>query len=135
MSKLLGLDIGQKRIGVALAEGKIATTFGIIKNTGLKEAIQQIGEICRQEQIEKIIIGIPKNQDTFQADQIHKFALELTKSLSIEIDYIDETLTSKEASRILEKVKIDPRSEKYRREVDKLSAKLILESYLSRARC
>ena len=131
MSKLLGLDIGQQRIGVALAEGKTITTFGVVQNTGLKETIQRIREICRQEQIEKIIIGIPKNQDTFQADQIHKFALELAKNLPMEIDYIDETLTSKEASRILENVKIDPRSEKYRQEIDRLSAKMILEQYLN----
>lgn len=129
--KLLGLDVGLKRIGVAVSDHHIITTFGVIENSDLNFIISEISRIVRQESIEKIIIGIPKNRDNLQADKIHKFALELTKNLNIDIDYIDETLTSKEAERVINNKKINPRSKKYKEEIDKISAKLILEQYLT----
>lgn len=136
--KILGLDIGEKRIGVAMADGKIASAYAVIKIDDLAKAILEVSRIVRQENIEKIIIGIPKNlpageagQDTLQADKIHKFALELAKVINLPIEYIDETLTSKEAERILSSSGLEPTSEKYKQEVDKISAKLILEQYIN----
>lgn len=130
--KILGLDIGEKRFGLAMADGKIASTYAVIKIDDLAKAILEVNRIIRQENIEKIIIGIPKNQDTLQADKIHKFAMELSKVINLPIEYIDETLTSKEAERILLSSGLEPTSEKYKQEVDKISAKLILEQYLSK---
>lgn len=130
MSKLLGLDIGNKRIGVAISEDHLAAAYGVIKNEDLGKVINEIGRIIRAEKIAKIIIGIPKNKDTFQADKIHKFAIELTKSLNIEIIYVDETLSSKEAERRIKDLKIDPKTIEYREKIDKLSAQMLLEQYL-----
>lgn len=129
--KILGLDIGQKRIGMAVAtEGAIAS-FGIMENKNLSEVIQTIGQISREEHIEKIIVGLPRYHNTLQADKIRKFALELAKSLALPVDFVDETLTSKEAERMLAETGIDPQSKKFKEEVDKLSAKMILEQYLN----
>ena len=130
--KILGLDIGQRRIGVAMAEGKIASSLDIIEMADLTLAVAEVSQIVRAENIEKIIIGIPKNQDTLQADKIHKFAMELAKVINLPIEYIDETLTSKEAERILSSSGLEPTSEKYKEEVDKISAKLILEQYINK---
>lgn len=130
MSKFLGLDIGQKRIGVAIAEKNIIVSLSVVDNTNLAEAIRQIGKICRDENIEKIIIGIPKSQDTVQADKIYKFAFTLAKNLNLDVAFVDETLTSKEAERELKNQNLDPTSKRYKEEVDKLSAKYILEQYL-----
>lgn len=144
MNKILGLDVGRKRIGVAVSDGNAIGIWGVIESKNLSDAVFEIGKIIRQEQIQKIVIGIPKSptlrlesdsnrrtQDTFQADKIHKFAIELTKNFNIEIDYIDETLTSKEAERALRSQKLDPKSKRFKEEVDKLSAKFILEQYLN----
>lgn len=132
MRKILGLDIGEKRIGVAIATGKIIQSFGVIENRGLAQAVNEISRVAREEKIEKIVIGIPKNVNTFQQDKIHKFSLELAKNLNLPILHVDETLTSKEAERILTSQKLDPRSQEYKQEVDRLAAKLILEQYLSK---
>ena len=128
--KILGLDIGQRRIGVAIALGKIASSYAVIEMTDLTKTMAEVAQIIRKENIEKIVIGIPKNKDTFQADRIHKFAIELTKNVNLPVEYLDETLTSKEAERLLKASNLDPKSEKYREMVDKISAKLILEQYL-----
>ena len=131
MKKILGLDIGQKRIGAAISSDGIIYFSAIIKNSSLSLALREIIHLCRRENISEIVIGIPKNKKTLQAQKIHKFALEIAKNLNLEITYVDETLTSKEAERILEGSRLSPLSKKYKEEVDKLSAKIILEQYLN----
>lgn len=131
MKKVLGLDIGQKRIGVAVSSEGIISSSAVINNTSLSSTLSEISQICRRENISEIVIGIPKNRQTLQAQKIHKFALEITKNLNLPIAYVDETLTSKEAERILGGLRLNPSSQKYKEEIDKLSAKLILEQYLN----
>lgn len=131
MKKVLGLDFGQKRIGVAISEDNLSTPFNVVSSENLNKAISEINKICHQENIEKVIIGFPKSKDNIQADKVHKFAIELAKNLNLEIDFTDETLTSKEAERQLKNTNLDPKSKRYKEEVDKLSAKYILDQYLS----
>lgn len=137
MKKILGLDFGDKRIGAAIAEKNLVASYGVIDNENLQEAINEIGRICRAEQVGKIVVGLPQKhanrvaKDTYQLDKIHLFAHELSKNLQIPIDFVDETLTSKEAERLLAKSK-NKKSKKFKEEIDKISAKLILEQYLEK---
>lgn len=128
--KLIGLDMGLRRIGVALSDGETVASQDTIKYWNRDEAIQIILKICREEQVEKIILGLPKSLSGESEDIVRSFALELNKLISVPIEYVDETLTSKEAERTLAELKIDFRSEKYKQEIDRISAKLILEQYL-----
>lgn len=130
--KILGLDIGQRRIGAAISDGRIVSPYGVIEASLLEKTIAEINRIIREENVELIVIGIPPNKDTLEADKIHKLAIELAKMTSLPIEYEDETLTSKEAERILAGSGLDVKSEKYKQELDKLSAKLILEQYLNK---
>ena len=132
MKKILGLDVGEKRIGVALAEGIFISSFGVIENASYQSVILEIAKICHLENIERIVIGVPKSKDTFQVDKVHSFAMELAKSVNLPIEYVDETLTSKEAERMLKESKIDPKSKEYKQEIDKIAAKLILEQYVNK---
>lgn len=129
--KILGLDIGEKRIGLAIARENIVSSRDGITYTNPEQAIQAIGKICRLEEIEKIVVGIPKNENIFQEDMIRKFAMELTKNFHLPINFVDETLTSKEAERMLRSSKLKPQSKKYKEEIDKISARLILEQYIN----
>lgn len=129
--KILGLDIGERRIGVAIAREDIISSRDGITYANPEQAIQAIGKICRLEEIEKIIVGIPKNENTFQEDMIRKFAMELAKNFHVPINFVDETLTSKEAERILGPSRLKPQSQKYKGEIDKISARLILEQYIN----
>lgn len=131
--KLLSLDIGARRIGVALSDGEVVASQEIIESYNRDEAIQKILKICREEQISKIVLGLPvrrENSSSESEDMVRSFALELNKMISVPIEFVDETLTSKEAERVLSELKINPRTEKYKQEIDRISAKLILEQYL-----
>lgn len=128
--KILALDLGEKRIGVAFVEDDVVSSLDTIVYTNREEAINRISEICRQLEIEKMVIGMPLGNDKSE-DVVRSFALELNKMVELPIEYTDESLTSKEAERILKEQKINPRTEVYRQEVDRLSAKMILEQYLN----
>ncbi|HLB95602.1 MAG TPA: Holliday junction resolvase RuvX [Patescibacteria group bacterium] len=131
MKKILGLDMGERRIGVAIAENNLVATWGVIENKNLNEAVHELSRLVRREQIENIVIGLPHFRDSLQADKIHAFALELKKNLDVEVVFVDETLTSKDAERVLKDSSLNPRSGRYKEEVDKLAAKMILEQYLN----
>ncbi|MEI6039804.1 MAG: Holliday junction resolvase RuvX [Candidatus Berkelbacteria bacterium] len=128
--RILSLDLGLRRIGVALSDGKTVASQDTIEYWSRDEAIQRILKICREEQIEMIVLGLPKSKSGEAEDMVRSFALEINKLLPIPIEFVDETLTSKESERILSGLKIDIKSVKYKREIDRISAKLILEQYL-----
>jgi len=134
LKKILGLDVGDARIGIAIAEKNLVAPYSIVSNRNLQEAIAEIAKICRREEISKIVIGVPKNQENksmFQIDKTYLFARELSKIIQIPIIYVDETLTTKEAERQLNGGK-DKKSLEYKEEIDKIAAKLILEQYLEK---
>jgi putative Holliday junction resolvase len=128
--KILALDLGLQRIGVAVSDGKVVGSLPVIESGDRQAAVQQISKICREENIEVIVLGLSPNESTENADMVRSFALEINKMLPIPIKYIDESFTSKEAERLLTSSKFDPKSKEYKQEVDKLSAKIILEQYL-----
>ena len=127
--KILGLDIGERRIGVAFSDGVIVTSGETIICRNLTEAINQVLAIIREEKIEKIVVGLPEGNQQSE-DMVRSFAMDLNKLVEIDISFTSEFLTSKEAERILKSSKLKPRSEKYKRETDRISAALILEQYL-----
>lgn len=131
--KILALDLGLKRIGAAISDGPVVASLETIESENREAAIQQILKICREENIEKIILGLSKSESGEAEDMVRSFALELNKNIDIPIEFVDETLTSKEAERQLADLKINPRSKKYKKEIDRLSAKLILEQYLNKS--
>lgn len=129
--KILGLDLGERRIGVAIADGDMVVSQDTIVYGNREDSIGKILEICRNFEIERIVIGMPIGNVTSE-DVVRSFAIEINKLIQLPIEYEDESLTSKEAERILKDQKINPRTEKYKKEIDRLSAKMILEQYLNR---
>ena len=127
--KLLGLDIGQRRIGVAIADGEVIGSGETIVYNTLSDAIGQVIGVIRAENIEKIVIGLPEGNQQSE-DVVRSFAMDLNKQLELEIVFTNEAMTSKEAERMMRGAKNDPRSEKYKQETDRISAKLILEQYI-----
>ena len=132
MHKIMALDIGTKRIGVALSDylQVIATPYSTIPRAPESEAIDLICKIASENRVEKIVIGVPINMDGtygFQAQDCIEFS---QKILGFDIIYEDERLTSEEAENRLRTRKIDFRKNKGL--VDMESACVILEQYLSR---
>ncbi|MCX6806614.1 MAG: Holliday junction resolvase RuvX [Candidatus Berkelbacteria bacterium] len=129
MKRILALDYGQKRIGLAISDptGIIARPYGLINEP--EKAIKKIKEICQKEKIKEIVVGLPLNMKGEEGIQVQKtkaFVSELQKEVFLPIIFEDERLTTKEADKILREMKVKARKEK----IDTLSALLILEQYL-----
>ena len=132
MHKVMALDIGTKRIGIALSDylQVIAVPHSYISRVPENKALEEIYKIAKENNVEKIVVGIPKNMDNsigFQAQDCIDFS---QKILGFDIILEDERLTSEEAEARLRARKIDFRKNKGL--VDMESAGVILEQYLRR---
>lgn len=128
----MALDIGTKRIGVALSDYllMLANGHSCIERKSDEYALGEVLKIAKENNVKKIVVGVPYNMDGskgFQADNCLEFA---SKIEGYEILYEDERLTSGEAEANLRAKKIDFRKNKGL--VDIESACIILEQYLSR---
>lgn len=137
MGKILGLDYGEKRIGLAISdeEQKYAFAFETIENTDDQEVFDYIKEVIKKENIEKIIIGLPfnlKGEDTVQTKVVRKFSELVESKLGVKIDFIDERFTSRMADDIFRRAEIKARNRKKRR--DSVAAALILQTYLDKSK-
>ncbi len=132
--RILGLDPGEKRIGVAVTDplGITAQGIGVITYRDLDQAVEEIKKICREYEVEKIVVGNPLNMNGSSGPASEKavlFAEQLAELLEIPVEMIDERLTSISAERTLIYGGV---RRKNRREVkDKLAAVIILENYLA----
>ena len=132
MYKVMALDIGSKRIGIALSDFLLITATGhsYIPREPESKAIEAIYKIAKENHVEKIVAGLPVNMDGskgFQAENCEDF---VSKIKGYEIVFEDERLTSDSAEQNLRERKIDFRKDKGL--VDIESACIILEQYLSR---
>ena len=132
MHKIMALDVGTKRIGVALSDflQVIATPHSCVQRQPEDKAIEEIVKIANENHVEKIVVGLPKNMDDsigFQGQDCIDFSQKIT---GFDIIMEDERLTSEEAERRLRERKIDFRKNKGL--VDMESACVILEQYLGR---
>ena len=130
MYKVMALDIGTKRIGIALSDYllMLANSHSYIPRDN--NSIETILKIAKENNVEKIVAGIPYNMDGTegaQAQDCRDFASQIK---GYEIIFEDERLTSDTAEANLRERKIDFRKDKGL--VDVESARLILEQYLSR---
>ncbi len=132
MYKIMALDIGTKRIGIALSDylHMLASGYSYIERTPEDKALETIDKIAKENNVKKIIIGLPLNMDNSegtQAEDCREFARRITR---YEIIFEDERLTSDTAEENLRNRKINFKKDKGL--VDIESACIILEQYLAR---
>lgn len=130
--RVVCLDIGERRIGVAVTDPLDITAQGVetIFCSGTQNDIARIEEICRQYATKRILCGLPLNMDGsegFQAKRIRDLA-NLLSERGYEIRFQDERLTTKLATGVL--LQADVRRSKRKEVVDKLAATYILQSFL-----
>lgn len=127
---ILGLDVGEKRVGVALANSDV-------KLTKLLETLdyqshnfwENLDTLIKKHEIDSIVIGLPRGldgQETAQTKYVQSFAEDIRKKFSLPIHWQDEALTSLRAQEILEMS-----GKPYKKsDIDAISASLILSDYL-----
>ncbi len=138
MMRLLGLDLGTKTLGVARSDktGLIVTPLTVIrfKFEDYNDALEKVMIIIRDNNIEKVILGLPKNMDGtigFAGERSLNFK-KMLESKGIEVELVDERLTTKVAENIIHENNSNIKSSKSI--VDSIAAQVILESYLDRCK-
>ncbi|MGI6533490.1 MAG: Holliday junction resolvase RuvX [Peptococcia bacterium] len=132
--RILGLDIGDKRIGLAVSDelGMTAQGCGTLERTNeLQLDLQKLIAIIQEKGITKLVVGLPKNMNGtlgMQAQKVQDFVACLTEQCPVEVVYWDERLTTVAAHRAL--LEGDTSRRKRKKVVDQIAAVMILQAYL-----
>ena len=131
--RVLGLDVGEKRIGVALSDplGIMASALTVIEGKSEASAIEQIIALAREHDAERIVVGLPRSLDGRlgpQASKVQAFADSLAGRTGIPVVTWDERFSTVEAERAL--VEAGMKRDKRKKRLDSVAAALILQGYL-----
>lgn len=135
--RIMGLDVGDKTIGVAVSDLMGLTAQGVktIKRVGKKKDTEALKEIIKERQVNKIVSGLPKNMNGTlgpQGEKVIKFCELLEEETGIKIEYWDERLSTVAAERTL--IQGNVRRENRKGVIDMVAAVIILQGYLDRQR-
>ena len=133
--RILGLDYGEKRIGVALSDelGIAAHGLTVIQRKGVQNDIHAIEELVSTNGVENIVIGYPvrlNGEEGISCQKVNEFILLLEKNLMVPIIREDEIFTTMEAQTVLRETKT--KRKKRKEVIDKIAACFILQTYLNR---
>ncbi len=133
MSKVLGVDFGERRTGVAISDDARVIAFPreTLACPRLEQAAAAVARLAEAEQVAEIVVGYPLNMNGStgpRAERTDKFLAELAKRTRIPLRKWDERLSTKIAESVL--IEAGTRREKRRNVVDKLAAQVILQGYL-----
>lgn len=130
--KLLGVDYGMKKVGLALAESDSAlTTFSlaepykVIVSGSQEETIKKISNIVKRSNIERVVVGLSEGK---MAEKTRKFCKKLKGGVEVPVVFQDETMSTKDAEVLSAQANINRKKRK--RLKDAYSAAIILQNYL-----
>ena len=134
--RLMGLDVGSRTVGVAVSDplGWTAQGLEIIRINEDKEqfGIARLKELVKQYEVTAFVLGLPKNMNNSigpRAEKSQAYGELLNTTFGLPVDFIDERLTTVEASRMLIE-EADASRKRQKQVIDKLAAQMILQNYL-----
>jgi putative Holliday junction resolvase len=136
-ARILAIDYGRKRIGLALSDGLglTAQPLRTLVRTNRPDALRRLRDICRQHGVTRILVGHPLHMTgaiSEMADEAARFAARLKKELGIMVELVDERLTTWEADQLMAELKSSSRRK--RTHTDDVAAAVLLREYLDRQR-
>ena len=134
MGKILALDYGKKRIGIAISDSEKSIAFPL-KTIENKDIFLYLKEIIQSEKIEAIVLGEPKplnNKENILFLEVINFRKKIISLFSLPVHLVDERFSSKIASKIILDANIKKMKRRDKSLLDKVSASLILETYLKK---
>ncbi len=131
--RMMGLDVGDKRIGVSLCDPMevLASAFGVLERTDDEADIQAIMELAKEHDVGRIVIGLPRLLEGGIGTQAHKtidFAGELSEKVNIPVEMVDERFSSSIAEDLLRKA--GKSHQEIKEKIDAAAAALILQWYI-----
>lgn len=130
---LLGVDLGERRIGLAVSDptGLLASALKVLQSQGRAKDVAAVADVARAEEVEAVVVGVPVSMNGSygpMAEKSHRFGEMLAEQLGRPVVYWDERLTTAEASRYLRDSGM--RAEKRRQTIDAAAAAVLLQGYL-----
>ncbi len=122
---LLGVDFGLKKVGLAIATIRLASPYKTMKYKSMDSLISQIALICKEENIQKIVVGISEGD---MAEKTRRFIQKLKDKVIIQVVEFDETLSTQDAQRLSFEAGIK-RSKRKNLE-DAMAATVMLQNYI-----
>lgn len=133
--RIMGLDVGEKRIGIAISDemGWTAQGHSVLVRGKLSGDLVKLAALCTEYEIERIVIGFPRNMNGTvgpKGVEIEKFGRVVQEHLDLPLEYWDERLTTVAAERVLLEANVS--RQKRKAVIDMLAAVNILQGYLDR---
>ena len=136
--RIMGLDFGSKTVGVAVSDALFITAQGIEivrreQENKLRRTLARIEELIKEYEVEKIVLGLPKNMDGSCGERVEKtmeFKAMLERRTELEVIMWDERLTTVAADRLMMEANV--RREDRKKYVDSIAATFILQGYLDK---
>ena len=137
MDRIMGLDVGDKTIGVAVSDLLMITAQGVttVRRTNIKNDLKELKKIIDEYQVTHIVIGIPKMLDGtigIQGQKVLEFIEKMKKQINLPMELEDERFTTTISERML--IEADVKRKKRKEVIDKLAAVQILSSYMQRTK-
>lgn len=136
MARVLALDVGERRVGVALSDAgrRIAAPHATLANRGLRRLAAQVHALCRAQRVALVVVGLPLQADgaAGAAARLPQRLAAALRAAGLTVELWDESLTSKAARGVLAGSVPPPRARRTG-VVDRVAAALILQSYLEAA--
>ena len=133
--RTLGLDVGEKRIGVALSdsEGILATALTVIERKSDDTALKNVITLAEEHEVERIVVGLPISLDGSmgpQAKRVQSFADALNERTELPVVTWDERFSTYDAERVL--IEAGLKRDKRKKRLDSVAAAFILQGYIDR---
>jgi len=129
----LGIDFGEKRIGLAISEGELAVPLCTLRRLDDRSALEEIAAVARREGVGLLVVGEPQGLDGSRgpaAERARRFAARLGTLTGLPVELVNESLTSVEAAERLRAAGVDPR--RHPEKVDAVAAQILLQEALDR---
>lgn len=132
-TRTLGLDVGERRIGLAISDdgGLLATPYNVIERKDQQKAIDEILRVVRDEEVNTLVVGVPLSLDGSvgpQAERTMAFYEALKAASPVPVETWDERFSSVEAAHLLREAGVSP--SRHRGRLDASAAAVVLQAYL-----
>lgn len=131
--RVLAVDLGDKRVGLAVSDplGLTAQGLDTLERRGDRVDLEALRQTCAEREVARIVVGLPRNMDGSEGPRAQKsraFARRLHEATGLPVFLWDERLSSAEAERVL--IAADVSRQKRKQAVDRMAAQVILQGYL-----
>lgn len=138
MTRILGIDYGTRRVGLALSDptATIAQPLPTLtRRAGKRPPVAAIAQIATENEVADVVIGLPLNMQGDETDwttEVREFGAKLAERAGVTVHYLDERMTSVRAEQAVRSIGLKKSERESKERVDAAAAMLILQTYLDR---